>query len=129
MATNRIIGNYTTQINVTEQEVEDIMAGAIEGGINYWAGLLRDSLWSDKPSDEPASTWSSKLLLEGYGLSFYDREDGDNSELFRLNLEKLLCGIEMNAKYRPEDSDLEQADAQTYDCIIQYALFGEIVYG
>lgn len=128
MATDKVIGNYTAKINVTEQQVEDIMVGAIEGGINHWAGLLRDDLWKDKPSNEPISMWASKLLLEGYGMSFYDREDGE-VELFRLNIDKLLCGIEMNANQRPHDCDLEQADAETYDCIIQFALFGEIIYG
>lgn len=127
--TDKVVGEVTYEQTkkISETDVETIMVGAIEGGINYWAGVSRDEHWIDKPSDEPASTWIAKLLLDGNAILLYDVED--SSERWTLTLTKLLEGIKLNGENRPHDSDLEYGDATTYDCIVQYALFGEIVFG
>ena len=48
---------------------------------------------------------------------------------YDLTLERLLVGIQKNAEERPWDCDLENYDATTCDCIIQYALYDEIIFG
>jgi hypothetical protein len=44
-------------------------------------------------------------------------------------LNGILKGIAQNAKERAWDADHRNGDATTADAIIQYAMFGEIVYG
>lgn len=120
--------NVTIEVALTEEQVSDIMVGAIEGGVNYWASIRRDSEWDSKPSDEPASMWATHLLLTGKQVQFYDYED-PTEEIDPLTLEKLVEGYAKQVAENPIDADLEQADANTYDNIIQYALFGQLVYG
>jgi hypothetical protein len=125
---SNIIGVATIQHNVTEKDIESIMVGGIEGGIGYWAVLNNvGENWRDKPSDEPSSICSTKLLLEGKEVEYYDTEDEDDR--WNLTLEKLINGYELNLKQRNWDSSIENGDASTCDCIIQYALFGKIVFG
>lgn len=66
-----------------------------------------------------------EILEMGKTIWFCDDEMG---EVYDLTLDKLLCGIQMNCEYRPSDCDIDDGDAETMDCIIQYALFGEILF-
>jgi hypothetical protein len=124
---DKVIGTVTVQKQITESDIENIVVTAFEGGCNYWMGLIRTKEWEDKPKNEPLGTWATKLLIEGKTIKLYDIEDDE--EGWELTLEKVLKGIELNVVNRPFDCDLEDFDAYTADCIIQYALFGEIVYG
>jgi hypothetical protein len=126
--TNMVVGQIKVVKDITETDVESVIVGGFEGGIGHWASLTRDEHWNDKPQDEPASTWATKLILEGKDVLLYETAD-DDSTTRKLNLSNLIKGIEINSRERPHDSDLEMGDAITYDCIIQYALFGELVYG
>lgn len=66
------------------------------------------------------------MLESGKSLYFIDAEDAD--EMYELTLEKLLKGIRLNAEQRPHDCDLENGDAITMDCIIQFALFDDVIF-
>lgn len=124
----KVVGKAVIEIELTESDIASIMVNGLEGGINYWAGLDNTGEeWEAKPKGEPLSTWATKLLLEGKEVRFYDVEEED--EIWVLTLEKLIKGFSQNAKERPRDSNLEQGDATTVDCIIQYALFNELVFG
>lgn len=104
-----------------------IICGAIEGGIGYWASLDNSKpQFEDKPKETPVSEWVIKLLIKGQPVTFFDTED--DSEVWLLTLEKLIKGIGMNASERPFDTDFDNMDIISYDCIFQYALFEEIVY-
>lgn len=125
---SKIIGNFIIKRNVTEEDIETVIVNGFEGGIGYWAGLdTSPDEWKDIPHNEPTSMWATKIILNGGNVFIYDREDV--SERWVLNLKKLIRGIELNYHRRPSDNELSQGDATTFDCIIQYALFGEIVYG
>jgi len=67
-----------------------------------------------------------EMLESGKSIFFIDCEDDTRSE---LTLEKLLKGIRLNTEQRPHDCDLENGDAITMDCIIQFALFDDVVFG
>lgn len=126
--TDKVVGVAVVEHSLTEKDIESIMVGGIEGGINYWAGLNNvGEYWEVKPKTEPSSMWAVKLLLEGKVVEFYDRED--ENEIWKLSLKDLIKGYSQNAKERPHDSSLEDGDATTCDCIIQYALFGKLVFG
>lgn len=124
----KVIGQVSIPINITEAIVAEIIVGSFEGGSNYWMGINNDTKdFEDKPTDESLATWATKLLLEGKTLYFYDIEE--ENENWSLTLEKLIKGIKLNAINRPHDCDLENMDATTADCIIQFGLFGEVVFG
>ena len=53
----------------------------------------------------------------------------EEDEKYELTLEKLLNGIKLNTENRPDDCDIDDGDANTMDCIIQYGLFGDIIFG
>lgn len=133
---DKVVGYAKVELPLKESDIENIMVTAIEGGINYWAGLDNTAeAWAERPKDEPLSMWATKILIDGGSVKFYDVEGGgeleeeeDDSEWI-LTLDKLLAGFAQNYKERPHDNDLEQGDATTADCIIQYALFGQIVFG
>lgn len=116
---------------ITIDDIENIIVTSVEGGSNYWMGIDNStSEWADKPEKMPISQYIVELILAGKTVKFYDIEDEDDTENdWTLTLDKLLNGFKLNAQQRPEDSDLDNADATTADCIIQYAMFGEVVYG
>jgi hypothetical protein len=127
-SSSKIVGKVTVVTEVSESTIENIIVNSFEGGSNYWMGLDNSTeAFKAKPKDEPLSTWSTKLLLEGGSVGIYDIEEDD--KIYQLTLKKLLKGIQLNAKQRPEHTDEENWDGEDVDCILQYALFGEVVYG
>lgn len=120
----------TVQIpkQLTANDVDSIICTAIEGGISYWAGVNNTGVqWEQRPKGICLSEWITILLLAGHEVEFYDVED--KSEKWTLSLAKLMLGYVQNCMERPHDCDIEQGDATTADCIIQYALFETLVYG
>ena len=115
-------------IQISNQDIEDIIVTAIEGGIGYWACLDNtNDYWKSQPKDMPVSQWATELILSSRSVMFIDTED--ESERWELTLSKLLNGIKLNHINRPHDSDLENMDSTTADCIFQYALFKDVIYG
>jgi len=128
--TDKVVGTVLVSIQITEDDIANIIITSFEGGSNYWMGVdNRTEEWKGKPKGEPLSTWATKLLLEGKSIKFFDVHGEDNSDNWVLTLEKLLGGIELNAINRPNHADKENWDAADADCIVQYALFKVIVYG
>lgn len=124
----KVVGTAKIEVLLTESDIDTIISNALEGGIGDWAVLNNvGEKWEKKPKNRYTSEWVTKLLLDGETVEFYDTEDED--ERWFLSLDKLIKGFELNYKLRPHDNNLEQGDATTSDCIIQYALFGELVYG
>lgn len=124
--------NYNVEINkkytVTPQDIDDIMATALEGGINYWCRKA-------KVVGEYLGECASDQISRGGSLILYDAESNDHWE---LNLEKLLCGIQKAIEdnwfddydwYVDGELDCCQIDAEVADTIVQLALFDDIVFG
>lgn len=128
--TKKVVGTAKIELALTEEDIETIIVNGLEGGIGYWAGLDNTGeAWEAIPKDEPYSTWATKILLEGGTVKLYDVEDAEDDTDWTLTLDKIIKGFELNYKERPHDNDIENGDATTYDCIIQYAIFGEVVFG
>lgn len=118
----------TSTIKVTAQDIDDIMSSALDGGITYWCTectVVGNYL----------GEYASEQISRGGELLIYDYEEG----VYRkLTLEKMLNGIKMayeNCCYPDyewcdgKELDCCQIDAEVADCIIQYALFNDWVYG
>lgn len=115
----------------TKEDLIGIVSGAIESGIGYWA-CISGVFACGTPTSEGRgdndfySEWLPKQMIEGKGIVILDRED--DSEGGVLTLPKLLNGIRLHHINNPR-ADKEMYDAGDYDCIIQLAVFGKLVYG
>ena len=122
-------------IKVTEEDIEDIMCTALEGGIGYLACLDNtEKEFVDAPKDEPYSETCAKIILRGGEIRLICEED---NESYYLNLNKFLTGIQlwidggydMYGAVDGDELDCGSIDSECADCIIQLALFDDIVYG
>lgn len=114
---------------VTDEDIDDIMCSAFEGGITYWCGRV-------EVVGDYLGEYASEQISRNGELILWDFENDDES--YRLDKEMLLNGIELaitNRDYEEyewyENGGLNcaQIDADVADCIVQYALFGEIMFG
>ena len=115
-------------INVTAEDIDDIMCSALEGGITYWCD-------NAKVVGEYLGDYASEQISRGGTLLLFDAED---DKVYELNRDKLLDGIKIAYENQffsyyewcnGKELDCCEIDAMIADCIVQCALFGEIVYG
>lgn len=119
------------EVIVKNEDIDDIMCGALEGGINYWcykAEVVEDDYFGE---------YASEQISRGGSLNLYDNEEDAvyllTKEKFMEGLKKYLenpcCGDFIERKDGKIFLDTCNADAEVCDAIIQYAIFGDIVYG
>lgn len=149
--------NPQITIEITKEDVVDILSSALNGGINYWG--------EEKPNDkiyEEARDWLRKnaeldyedgeicyeeilaqMLFDGHSIPIIDNEDEDK-EIW-LSLSNLAIGIQRafregyynSYNWLVPDGDgfgewhleTSQIDSEVSDVIIQLAVLGEVVYG
>ena len=123
---------YKVQVTkeFSDQDMEDIVITALEGGIGYWACLDNTTPeFKDEPEDTPTFEWCWKLLKEGKYLRFLDAEDTEEGEVWYLNLTILLNGIGSSIAKGYWDGNLDNVDGDVADSIFQLAMFGDVIYG
>ena len=118
----------STVINfvVSNEDIDDIMSAALDGGVTYWCGRA-------EVVGNYLGEYASEQISRGGALKLHDIE-GDG--VFELTLDKFLVGlrlwIENERAFELTSTgrlDVGQIDAAAADTIIQYALFNDIVYG
>jgi hypothetical protein len=132
-----MIGKITIQvpIGLTEQFFEDIICTMFEGGSNYWIDHVKAD--QSRTKGIPTSTWVSNLVNGGETVFVFPQEDDKG---YPLTKEKLIVGLQTWMTAHPgkvpmtvEDGettiDAGNLDGDDADAILQYALFGELVYG
>lgn len=122
---------YTTAKKVTEEQIRNILIDGIESGIGYWAMLHNDTEEFKKyykTTDLAMSEIVAEILFKDGSVKITDIEE-DEEPKYDLTLERVLIGIQKNEKERPWDCDLDNYDAITADCIIQYAIFDDVIFG
>ncbi|MEG0898397.1 MAG: hypothetical protein RSF40_01625 [Oscillospiraceae bacterium] len=121
---------------VTTDDIVNILS-CEAGGFDYWAQLDAQESIYDKHKAQltkeiPIGTTIcyenilAHILEHGGAIDVCDYEEDEH---YDLTLEKLLNGIKLNAINRPDDADIGNGDAATADCILQYAIFGDVIYG
>lgn len=114
---------------LTDEDIDDIMVSALEGGITYWCG-------SAEVDGEYLGEFASDQISRGGQLVLRDMEDGKK---YTLTKEKFIEGVKMYLKDEGAAACLTISgnkaridpgfvDGNAADSIIQYALFGELVY-
>ena len=124
-------------VDVTSEDIDDIICVALEGGINYWCDEA-------KVEGEYLGKYASEQIGRGGRLILQDCEE---KKKYILDREKLMNGIKRYVEDpdKPYDIlcrqdntvgchkgyalDCCMVDAVVADMIIQYSLFGEIVFG
>lgn len=112
---------------VSDEDIDDIMSAALDGGITYWCGRA-------EVVGEYLGEYASEQISRGGTLKLYDIEDPKT--VYELTLDKFLNGlrlwIENERAFALTEAgrlDVGQIDAAAADTIIQYALFNDIIYG
>ena len=112
---------------VSDEDIDDIMSAALDGGITYWCGRA-------EVVGEYLGEYASEQISRGGTLKLYDIEEPKT--VYELTLDKFLVGlrlwIENERAFQLTEAgrlDVGQIDAAAADTIIQYALFCDIVYG
>lgn len=120
-----VVGVVRAPREIVRQEIDDILVGAFEGGINHWCASA--SLVS-------VHTEIEKAGLEWAFMGFaYDIET-DEGDVYRLDEERLIDGLQRYVDWASQQldatewPDFDNMDAHDYDAIVQFSLFGELVY-
>ena len=134
---------YVTEAILTVEDLEDIFTTAIESGyegIGYWGVLDNTTPEWDKAEKQITNkgetpyvgTVMVQVLLNGDALKFEDAEGEEDDSEWKMNIEKFKMGCTMYEKTRGsltqklKDGSFDAVEA---DCLMQYALFGEIIFG
>ena len=116
-------------IRLTQEDVDDIMVSALEGGINYWCRRA-------EVVGEYLGEWASEQISRGGALLIHIIDENEPKE---LDLAKFTKGVKLLVEngydryraFKKSDvgpNDICQVDAVIADMIIQFALFGEIIF-
>jgi len=135
---------FKAEITLDREEVIDILTTALEGGIAYWRCLdntcptwkkARKQVEAAKGDDYYIEDVMLQVLENGDDVIFIDAEqdpDDANSDKYTLNMDKFKQGLVLFTQNRgnPQKILADGAfDAVEADCLIQYACFGDIIFG
>ena len=119
---------FKMDLTVTGEDIDDIMCTALEGGITYWCASV-------EVIESKEGIYAHEQIRRGGKLKLYDAESDDTWILTR---DMLLEGIKRWAEFGGDPCnaicgngtlDTCEIDADVADQIVQYALFGEVVFG
>ena len=124
-----VVLKVETKVEVTQEDIDSIVAGALEGGITYWCDEA-------KVAGDYLGEYASDQISRGGALLLHDSEE---NEWRVLTKQSLLNGLKMYIE-NPHPYEIVQdegdrkvidgsmVDAEVCDMIIQYAVFKEQVY-
>ena len=132
------------QVELDPKDIADIVHTAIEGGINYW-GECRNykwQTWYETNLENPTEKWTGDKLKDLPADFVYVevREDDRIDEptrkpntwvkIRKADIERgfALAFAKHPHMYQARDGEVDM-DAYGAETIIQYAIFGELVYG
>ena len=107
-------------IEVTDDHLDSILVGCFEGGSNYWINEIKVA-----KDDYKGKKYASECVAAGGELYIHTTE-GDK---YLLTKNMLINGLQRYLDESKHKNWPDGGDSMTDDCILQYALFEEIVYG
>jgi hypothetical protein len=121
----------TRTFDISEEQMGNLLVCAFEGGINYWCGKVEITAYPEKtkPEDDFSNLLASDVVPKGGTIAIWDAEDED--EVNWLTRDKMLTGISMTmdwGNFATVEDLMDNHDAETADVMVQYALFGDIIF-
>ena len=115
-------------VTLTQEDIDDIMCSALEGGICYWASE------AEVVEDKRCADWGHEQIARGGALILHDAESSDKWE---LTLEKFLNGFKLWLENNGDRYGAvycgkvvtSEIDGEMADMIVQYAIFGQLMFG
>ena len=127
---NEIFVKFTAKIS--NEDIDDIVCTALEGGIGYWCSRA-------EVVGEYLGEYASDQISRDGKLRLYDNESDDVWELTKCKLldgitKAITNGILLEDEWAKFDNEIItldtcQVDAEVADAIIQFALFGKLIFG
>lgn len=123
---------FKKTIGLTEEDISDILCSCIEGGSNYWAQIQNvgeqwDEVEKELPEDHTIEDHIMALWEAGYALHIVDVEEDTSHFIY---FDKFIDAIQSVIDDGTWDgNDICDVDGYVGDCIMQYATFGEVIYG
>lgn len=135
-AQDYIILNCGFDVTIRNEDIDDIMVSALEGGINYWCRKA-------EVAGDYLGEYASDQISRGGELILHDTEENKtytlSKEKFLEGLKKYIAAGNTECIDRETDGigiytgklniDTCNIDANAADSIIQYAVFGDVIYG
>ena len=116
---------FKAEIEVTDEQLKDLLCCAFEGGSNYWIDYAR--------RHEAKDTRAEFIFEVPFTPNNYvELRPLEEEESVNLTYESLKEGLRIMAEQYPHHmSDLlnDNADATTGDAYLQCCVFGEVIYG
>lgn len=136
----------TIHVKITEEELSDLIGDALDSS-DYWIGRIC-AVEKDKEEAKKYTTWS-ECIIHNLRIMVLDNESDEAYELSKTAfLEEIgkyilaygedLCTAEEEsickrkdkpAEIMKTDHVLDTIDANIADSMLQFGLFGELVYG
>ena len=117
-----VVGQIKKVIDVTANDISDVLVGAFEGGSNYWLRKVEI-----KDDDYKGEQYASSIVGLGGELILTTIEGEKHTLTQKMMVKGVQKYLDNGGMYFPFDCG--GADGWTYDTILQNALFGEQVYG
>lgn len=119
---------------ISQSDIDSIMCSAIDnGGVNHWVRAI--DIHSEPTTKDPACEgYLSEVISRGGSLEFFPQIEEWHSKRLILTRDMLLIGLgrwllwTRRAAVKDGRIDPGQIDADAADSIVQFALFGEILY-
>jgi len=132
--TEAFVFDIMQPIVIGYDKVSSLIASALEGGSNYWYSIVR------KNKKHESDRFMHDIVLNGGSLIITDQDPNDSEGAeYTLDYAAVRRGVERLLKMRTKDGKRmhrqalnligDNADAETADCFLQLALFGEVMYG
>lgn len=116
--------SYTNTAYLAEENIESIISTAFEGGITYWTRTpVKVEEWPD------GAEFASDVVAKGVPVYIYNEDD---EKWEKLTLPNIINAIRWFLTTYNKDKNFfvnGEFDAGHADLIVQYAIFGDIVYG
>lgn len=130
--------NIEIKQTVSREVLEDIFVTALEGGSNYWYFLSEKAVKKirkavPKSEDPYLSTAILKAIEKGVEIPINDAED-EEWEIGTLSIKSIQDGLqklsESSQRWALErHMNEDRMDADSADVVLQYMIFGEVIYG
>jgi hypothetical protein len=101
-------------------------------------GFIQDSTWieemkmeEDYGKDVTGETWSEKFARGAIFTIKYENPDSNNPEYItvRIYREKLIIGLQKYVEKEKWVWDIADVDASIADTMLQYTMFGKVIFG